>query len=214
MDDNRTVNENEIKTPEKAPESLLTNIYDMVEILAKVTVFVMLLFAFIIRLNVVSGHSMDHTLYGGEYNPRNGQYTGGEWLAVSDLFYEPTQGDIVIIHKVDASPYDKPIVKRVIATEGQTIDIDFETWTVTVDGKVIDESPYITLEGSGYISTEYTYPLTLGENEIFVMGDNRNVSADSRIIGPIDKRCVVGKAIFRIFPIKSFTVFKNPLNTK
>ena len=211
------MDENENMTPapqeektEKKKDSLLVSIYDIVETLAKVTVFVMLLFAFVIRLNIVSGHSMDVTLYGGEEVGYD-QYKGGEWLAVSDLCYEPTAGDIVVIHDVSATPYDDPIVKRVIAVGGQTIDIDFDTWTVTVDGRVIDESSYLHLEGYNRVVPHVTFPLTLGENEIFVMGDNRNLSADSRIIGPIDKRCVVGKAVARVFPFGRFTVFKNPI---
>ena len=206
------MNENEASAPvreEKKKDGLLVGFYDIIETLAKVTVFVMILFAFVVRLNIVSGHSMDVTLYGGELTP-SGAYKGGEWLAVSDLFYEPTRGDIVIIHDIDAKPYDEPIVKRVIAVGGQTIDIDYDTWTVTVDGEVIDESEYIHLEGYNQVIPHVTFPLTLAENEIFVMGDNRNLSADSRIIGPIDKRCVVGKALARVFPLNKFTLFRNP----
>lgn len=211
--------DNQTKKPaddiqQKKPESLLTNIYDIVEVLGTVTVFIILLFAFVMRLNIVSGHSMDTTLYGGEYNAAKNKYVGGEWLVVSDLLYEPERGDIVVIHDMDAKPYDEPIVKRVIATGGQTIDIDFDTWTVTVDGETVDESPYIHLEGSNYVSSGVSFPLTLEEDEIFVMGDNRNVSADSRIFGPVDKRCVVGKALVRIYPLSKFTFFKNPYTGK
>ena len=116
-----------IAEPEvKKPHSYIGDLYDLVEILATVTVIVMLLFAFIIRLNIVDGPSMIDTLH------------GRDTLFVSDLFYEPKAGDIVVIHKINASPYDKPIVKRVIATGGQTVDIDFSTWTLTVDGKEVD----------------------------------------------------------------------------
>lgn len=195
--------------PEK--DGLLVSVYDFIETLAKVTVFVMLLFAFVIRLNIVSGHSMDTTLYGGEMTP-SGQYKGGEWLAVSDLFYSATPGDIVIVHDINAGAYTDPLVKRVIAVGGQTVDIDETTWTLKVDGEVIDESAYIHLEGMNRTLSQVTYPLTLKENEVFVMGDNRNVSADSRIIGPVDKRCIVGKALCRISPLKKFTIFKNPYN--
>ena len=194
---------------EKKKDGILVGFYDIVETLAKVTVFVMLMFAFVIRLNIVSGHSMDTTLYGGVLT-ENGTYKGGEWLAVSDTFYEPACGDIVIIHDISAAPYDEPIVKRVIAVGCQTVDIDFDTWTVTVDGEPIDESGYINLVGYNQVVPQVSFPLTLDENEIFVMGDNRNLSADSRIFGPVDKRCVVGKALARVFPFNKFTVFKNP----
>jgi len=206
MDNNETA---PAKEKPSFSRSLAVNFYDLVETLAKVTVFVMILFAFVIRLNIVSGCSMDETLYGG-VQVGAGVYKGGDWLAVSDLGYEPTQGDIVIIHDPSAKPYDEPIVKRVIAVGGQTVDIDFDTWTVTVDGVVLDESEYLHLEGDGY-TPFVTFPLTLGENEIFVLGDNRNLSADSRLFGPVDKRCVVGKALFRLYPLSKFTFFSNPL---
>ena len=198
-------NEIKVPSPEETPKEKRTlrdwlgDIYELTEMLGIVSVTIMLIFAFVIRLNIVDGHSMDMTLAHGEY------------LAVSDLFYEPAAGDIVIVHKINADPYDAPIVKRVIATEGQTVDIDFSTWTLTVDGEVIDE-PYRYLDDGPTLTSDWTFPVTVGENEIFVMGDNRNNSADSRTseIGMIDKRCVIGKAYVRIFPMQNFTVFENP----
>ena len=176
--------------------------YDIAEMLAFTTIAVMLLFSFVVRLNIVDGSSMEQTLHNGQY------------LAVSDLLYEPAAGDIVIVHKINADPYTNPIVKRVIATEGQTVDIDFATWTLTVDGVPVDE-PYRYLDpNSPTLTAEYSFPITVPENHIFVMGDNRNHSADSRQIeiGTIDKRCVVGKAVARLSPLDSVTVFKNPFN--
>ncbi|MBQ4591876.1 MAG: signal peptidase I [Clostridia bacterium] len=198
-------NEIKVPSPEESPKEKRTlrdwlgDIYELVEMLGIVSVTIMLMFAFVLRLNIVDGHSMDMTLAHGEY------------LAVSDLLYEPEAGDIVIVHKINADPYDAPIVKRVIATEGQTVDIDFATWTLKVDGEVIDE-PYRYLDDGPTLTSDWTFPVTVGENEIFVMGDNRNNSADSRTseIGMIDKRCVVGKAYVRIFPMQNFEVFKNP----
>ncbi len=201
--------DNETKTPTPVPEEepkekrtlrdWLGDIYELVEMLGIISVTLMLLFAFVIRLNIVDGHSMDMTLADGEY------------LAVSGLLYDPEPGDIVIVHKINADPYDNPIVKRVIATEGQTVDIDFSTWTLKVDGEVIDE-PYRYISDDPLLTSDWNFPVTVGENEIFVMGDNRNNSADSRTseIGMIDKRCVVGKAYVRIFPMQKFEVFKNP----
>lgn len=196
--------QNDPGTPESPKEKRtfrdwLGDIYELVEMLGIVSVTIMLVFAFAFRLNIVDGHSMDTTLAHGQY------------LLVSDLFYEPTAGDIVIVHKINADPYDKPIVKRVIATEGQTVDIDFTTWTLTVDGEIIDE-PYRYLSNDPLLTSDWDFPVTVGENEIFVMGDNRNNSADSRTeeIGLIDERCVVGKAYVRLFPMNEFEVFKNP----
>lgn len=199
--DNEAVAQNTEKTPQKGTfRDILAEAYELLETLGFVTVTIMLVFAFVCRLNIVDGHSMDMTLADGEY------------LVVSDLLYEPTAGDIVIVHKIDASPYDAPIVKRVIATEGQTIDIDFTTWTLTIDGEVVEE-PYRYIADDRILTSDWSFPLTVGENEIFVMGDNRNHSADSRTkeLGMIDKRCVVGKAYARLFPLGRFEIFKAPL---
>ncbi len=177
-------------------------IYDFLETLVMVTLVILLCFAFIFRLNVVDGPSMEKTLHTGEY------------LLVSDLFYEATPGDIVVIQDMTAGRYAEPIVKRVIAVEGQTVDIDFTTWTLTVDGEVVDESDYIYLSSGAAHTSDLQYPLTVKEGHIFVMGDNRNHSADSRLaeIGQIDERCVIGKVYARVFPFDSFQIFKNPYN--
>ncbi len=183
---------------EKKPFDPMGNLYEIAEMLGSITVLVLLVFAFVVRLNVVDGQSMEQTLYHGEY------------LAVSDLFYEPEAGDIVVVHDVSAFPYTNPIVKRVIATEGQTVDIDFSTWTLTVDGRVVEE-PYRYLDPTAFpLKADYSFPITVGENQIFVLGDNRHNSADSRQseIGLIDTRCVVGKAVLRLFPLSRFAFFQ------
>ncbi len=180
------------------------SLFDFVEMLALVTVVIVLCFAFVFRLNVVDGPSMENTLHTGEY------------LLVSDLFYDPTPGDIVVVHDVTVSErYREPLVKRVIATEGQTVDIDFETWTVTVDGVPVDESEYVYIDKAGKAhSSDISYPFTVEEGKVFVMGDNRHHSADSRIsaIGQIDERCIVGKVYARLSPINKFKIFTNPHN--
>ncbi len=177
-------------------------IYDFLETMVMVTITILLCFSFVFRLNIVDGPSMENTLHTGEY------------LLVSDLFYEATPGDIVVIQDMTAGRYSEPIVKRVIATEGQTVDIDFNTWTLTVDGEVVDESDYAKISFGAIHTSDLEYPITVEEGHIFVMGDNRNNSADSRLseIGQIDERCVIGKVYARVFPIKSFKVFKNPYN--
>ena len=207
MDNETRTPDTQSETPDetKAPKEKRTlrdylgDIYELLEMLGVVSATIMIIFAFVFRLNIVDGHSMDVTLAHGEY------------LGVSDLFYEPTPGDIVIVHKINADPYVNPIVKRVIATEGQTVDIDFSTWTLRVDGEIIDE-PYRYISDDMLLTSDWTFPVTVGENEIFVMGDNRNNSADSRTeeIGMIDTRCVIGKAYVRIFPMNKFEVFENP----
>ncbi len=174
---------------------IAADIFDVAELFVFCASVILLLFTFVIRPTVVEGESMENTLLENDY------------LLVSDLFYTPTAGDIVVVHNISLERYGDPIIKRVIATEGQTIDIDFDTWTLTIDGKVIDE-PYRRVDG-GWRRSDLTFPLTVPEGHIFVMGDNRDYSADSRMseIGMIDTRCVVGKAIMRIYPFSRFTLF-------
>lgn len=175
----------------------IAELFEIIEMLALVTVCVMLCFAFVARMNIVDGHSMDTTLADGQY------------LVVSDLFYTPKQGDIVVIHDVTATPYDKPIVKRIIATGGQEVEIDFKTWTLTVDGAVIEEeyryldSTKTLLTANYNLDTDGVFRITVPEGEVFVMGDNRNGSGDSRqaALGTIDERCIVGRAYFRLYPV-------------
>ena len=149
---------------------------------------ILLVFLLLFRIIVVSGDSMYRTLWDGDY-----------LLLLSNLFYnEPKQGDIVVISK---KTFDDgtPIVKRVIATEGQTVDIDFANGVVYVDDMPLTE-PYTN--SPTYDTSGTQFPLTVDENCIFVLGDNRGVSKDSRSweIGQIDKREVLGKALFRFLP--------------
>lgn len=191
----------EEKAKRNTPSRHVRTVFDFLEMLTLVTMGIILCFAFIFRLNTVSGPSMENTLHTGEY------------LFVSDLFYDPEPGDIVVIHDLTKGSYAEPIVKRIIATAGQTVDIDFTTWTLTVDGEVVDESSYRKIDGRLLTST-IDFPITVEENTVFVMGDNRNHSADSRLseIGLIDERSIIGKVYARIFPLSKFTVFKNPYN--
>lgn len=151
-------------------------------------VIVLILFLMLFRIIVVSGDSMKMTLLDGDY-----------LLLLSNTFYhEPEQGDIVVISK-ESFRGGEAIVKRVIATEGQTVDIDFEQGIVYVDGAALEEN-YIntpTTENRGTV-----FPLTVEEGCIFVMGDNRGVSMDSRdpSIGQIDKREILGRAIYLFCP--------------
>ena len=161
------------ETPKKKQDEKM-DLYDFVQCVITAAVFGIIVFVFVFRIIGVDGTSMYSTL------------CNGDRVIVSDLFYTPKQGDIIILK---SEMYDKPLVKRVIATENQTVDIDFINGIVTVDGVELDE-PYI------YEKTH------VDEGSVFVMGDNRNNSNDSRLstIGFIDEREIFGKVYFIIFP--------------
>ncbi len=185
------------ETKKKEPFSLLGSIYDVVETLAITACAVLLLFTFICRIAVVSGDSMNNTLYDTDR------------MIVSDLFYTPKCGDIVVFTLKTESGTEKSYIKRVIAVGGQTVDIDFATNTVTVDGKVIDESDYLNLASPYVARHDVEFPLTVPDGYVFVMGDNRNNSLDSRFssIGCVDERVIFGRVLARLYPLDSISIY-------
>ena len=174
------------KKPEEKPnwrKTLLVYAHDVLYLLAALVVF-----SLVLRVVVVDGTSMNNTLKDGDY-----------LLVLSNVFYRnPKQGDVIVASK-DTFDNGAPIVKRVIATEGQKVDIDFETGIVFVDDIPLEE-PYTMTPTSLYEGIDF--PVIVGDNCIFVLGDNRNGSRDSRHpdIGMIDKREVIGKVIFLFIP--------------
>ena len=194
---------------EKAPQksnSILQSIYDFAEIFVIAICVVMIFFSLGSRLCRVNGDSMYSTLH------------NGEMLLVSDLAYTPKQGDIVVFHQTHATNprLNEPIVKRVIATEGQHVYVDYDTAKVYVsDDDVFDETDVLE-EDYDYIDNELgiitdpyyarnkTY--VVPEGCVFVMGDNRNNSLDSRSadIGMVDERRILGKVIIRLTPLSRF----------
>ncbi len=165
-------------------DTILAYLHDLVYLLATLIVVFLLLF----RVVVVSGTSMNNTLYNGDY-----------LLLLNNLFYhEPKYGDIIVACK-ESFDDGAPIVKRVIATEGQTVDIDFEKGIVYVDGEALEEDYTMTATN---VYEGVQFPLVVEEGHIFVMGDNRNGSKDSRSpeIGLVDKREVIGKVCLLFLP--------------
>lgn len=178
--------QNEKKTTEKAnwKQNLMLDLRDVLYTLAGFMLVYLLLF----RIVVVVGPSMYNTLIDGD-----------RLILSSSLFYgEPQRGDIVVISK-KSFENGECIVKRIIATEGQTVDIDFKAGVVYVDGIALQEDYTYTPTN---LEEGVRFPITVGENQVFVMGDNRNQSKDSRNpqIGLIDERQILGKAIFLLTP--------------
>ena len=168
------------------PDKKLRELFDWMESGVLAIFFMVLVYTFVARMISVSGSSMLPTLQDGER------------LIVSRVMYTPQYGDIVVITK--PNDQDEPLIKRVIATAGQIIDIDFEKGVVFVDGYILDE-PYIAEKTHSYYD-EVQFPLTVPEGCVFVMGDNRNHSWDSRApgVGFIDERYILGKVYYRIMP--------------
>ncbi len=177
-------NESSVVKVKLNTNQLSASLYDWVSSIIVAVVAVVILLTFCFRLIDVDGTSMEPTLINTDK------------VIVTNLFYTPEDGDVVVISHGEL--YDKPLVKRVIATEGQTLRIDFDNSQVYVDGVLIDE-PYIqglTVKGTAEI------PEVIPEGKVFVMGDNRPVSLDSRYVevGLIDEESIIGKAQFVIIP--------------
>lgn len=178
--------ETDVNNPQSKPEKSSSVLYDWADALVYALIAIVLLFTLVVRMTGVIGDSMKPTLHENDK------------LMISNLFYTPKQGDIVVVTK--KAFREEPIVKRIIAVAGQTVNIDFETGQVFVDG-VLQEETYIAEPTTRKGDMEF--PLYVQEGYLFVMGDNRNHSTDSRFseVGLIDERMVLGKVLFRLFPL-------------
>ena len=168
-------------------------LYDWLQALAVALVCIILIFVFVGRFIYVDGDSMNPTLW------------DKDMMVVQTLGYTPAQGDVVVLTKYFANVRG-PIVKRVIAVGGQTVDIDYDAGTVTVDGVKLSE-PYIKEPmQQPFDSRMGNEHVVVPEGSVFVMGDNRNNSSDSRFLelGTVDERYVIGRALFVALPFGNF----------
>ena len=180
-----TVNFNEDKSKQSKSSKIWKFIYEWLDSLIYAILLILLVFTFIFRIVGVDGDSMNPTLY------------DGDWLTVNAVNPIIDRGDIVVITQPNS--LNEPLVKRVIAIGGDEIDIDFNDGTVKINGITQTES-YVLDETN--LMGDYVYPMTVPEGYVFVMGDNRNNSLDSRFkaIGFIDERYILGKVHTRLYP--------------
>ena len=204
-----TVNENLPELLESEPikvekRTVAGDVIEWLEILATAVISVVIVFSLVFRIATIDGDSMKNTLHGAN------KLTGaiGDKVIITNLGYEPKAGDIVVVSRnvensVDAqNTSEAPIIKRVIAVGGQTVDINFKSGKVYVDGLLLKENYIYTKTTDKY---DVEFPVYVPEGYIFVLGDNRQNSLDSRSSkigenGLIDTRYVLGHAIYRIFP--------------
>lgn len=175
----------------KAKKGIWHIIYEWLDSVVFAIIIILLVFVFFVRVVGVVGSSMKPTL------------NGGDWLTVSVINSTIDRGDIVII--TQPNDINEPLVKRVIAVGGDTLNIDFETGEVQVNGEIIDE-PYI-FEPT-HRQGDFNGPVKIPEGYLFVMGDNRNDSLDSRfdVVGLIDERYVLGVANARVYPFGEWEI--------
>ena len=173
---------------EQNNSSVTVAVYEWVHSIVAAIAIVVVLLTFVFRLINIQGTSMENTLFGKDK------------VIITNFMYTPEIGDIVVFPADE--DYDEPIIKRIIALEGQEVYINYETHEVYVDGILLDEdyisTPTISMTGDNELS------LTVGEGEVFVLGDNRGVSHDSRAFGCKNVDDIIGKAQFVIFPFDRF----------
>ncbi len=175
----------------KKPKSLSRTVLEWTEELVLAVVIIAAAFTFLFRVITVTGTSMVPN------------YNDGDRVLVTGGSGSLKRGDVVVITNV----LNEPIIKRVIATEGEVVDFDYDNGLVLVDGQVVDETEFGLengITGKPFTSFELMqFPQRVPEGCVFVLGDNRAVSEDSRykLVGMVDKRSILGKAVFHLYPL-------------
>jgi signal peptidase I len=193
--ENKDVKDSNSELPAlSSQDKVRREVYDWINCLSIALIICVIIFAFFIRLIDVKGTSMNPTL------------NNNDKMLVSGLFYSPKAGDVVVFKKDEYDP-DRALVKRVIATEGQVVNIDFDKGIVYVDGVPLEEDYIAELT---YNKLDFIGPQTVPEGCVFVMGDNRNASTDSRKteIGMVDSRLILGKAYMVVYPLNQIRIIK------
>ena len=170
---------------------------EWIETIVSSVVVVVLLFTFCFRMVGISGGSMMQTLHDGER------------VILFSVGYQPKQGDIVVVSRDYMQSDKEPIIKRIIATEGQEVRLDCENNKVYVDGVALDE-PYVFNERDPLVKEQIAVenPHVVKEGHVFVLGDHRDNSLDSRAIGDVDERYILGRAVLRVYPLNQLAVLK------
>lgn len=189
-------------TPKKEKTSFTQGLLEQLELIAIFFAIIIVIFACMCKSCMVDGDSMLNTLHNEER------------VIIWDLFYTPDYEDIVVIH--DNGNIHKPIVKRVIGLPGDTVHVEhfLDTMKVTVthsDGtqEILDEDYMRYNISDGYFNSYQSVGTwTVGEGEVFVMGDNRLNSTDSRMEGCYDSRLILGKVVFRMTPFDKMGAVK------
>ncbi len=185
------------KQTDSSPKTFLSTMFDLLEVFAYAIAMMIIVFLFVIKFVTVDGNSMLYTLYNEER------------LVIYNLFYTPETNDVIVINYEDRNEL---LVKRVIGVEGDKIKINFDTWDIWVNDKILDQS-YLKLNPeykkvpmeNGHLTDldeNNCVSFTVDEGKVFVLGDNRNHSSDSRVFGQMDINEIMGKVVFRVYPFE------------